>query len=85
MDFSFFKIFRIFGACSSWAEKACEDNKISIQETVDLAETVAQILGIPLEIDFAPPREEKPVQGNADLRELEPPEPTQGTTRRPGE
>ncbi len=70
MDMSFLKIFRIFGAVSNWAEKSLEDGKITIQETVDLAESVAEILGIPLEIDYAPPKVEKttPMDNlNADL------------------
>lgn len=61
MNISIFTIFRIFGAVSRWADKALEDGKITISETVDLAEDVSSILGIPLEIDIAPPKKE-PIQ-----------------------
>lgn len=59
MGIPIFKIFTVFGVVSSWAEKALEDNKISIQETVDLAEKVSEILDVPLEVDFAPTRPER--------------------------
>jgi len=52
MVISIFKIFSIFGAVSSWADRALEDGKITLQETVDLAESISKILGIPLEVDF---------------------------------
>jgi hypothetical protein len=55
MGLSIFKIFNIFGRVSSWADTALEDGKITLSEVVDLAEELAVILGVPLEIDIAPP------------------------------
>jgi hypothetical protein len=58
MNISIFLIFRIFGVVSKWAEKALEDGKITITETVDLATELAQILGVPLHIDIPQPEKE---------------------------
>ena len=61
MGVPIFKIFSLFGLVSSWAEKALEDNKISIQETVILAEEASVILGVPLQVDLAPTRDKEPL------------------------
>ena len=61
MGIPIFKIFTVFGVVSSWAEKALEDNELSIQETVDLAEKVAEILGVPLKVDLLPTRDKEPL------------------------
>ncbi len=58
MGLSIFKIFNIFGRVSSWAEMALEDGKITLSEVANLAEELAVILGIPLEIDIAQPVKE---------------------------
>lgn len=54
MGISIFKIFNIFGRVSSWADTALEDGKISLSEVVNLAEELAVILKVPLEIDINP-------------------------------
>jgi len=51
MDFSIFKVFRIFGAVSTWSAQALADGKISIAEAVSLAVIIAGILGIQTEIE----------------------------------
>ncbi len=53
MGLSIFKIFNIFGRVASWAEIALEDGKITLSEVANLAEELAVILGVPLEIDIA--------------------------------
>ena len=51
MSLSVFRIFQIFGIVSSWATKALADGKITLKEAVDLAAQVAEILGVPTEIN----------------------------------
>jgi len=51
MNFSIFKIFKIFGLVSAWADQALQDGKITLVEAVDLATMIAGVLGINTEID----------------------------------
>jgi hypothetical protein len=51
MNFSIFKIFQIFGIVSNWAAKALADNKITLEEAVQLATLIAAILGVKIEIE----------------------------------
>lgn len=51
MNFSIFKIFQIFGIVSNWATKALADGKITLNEAVDLAMQIAEILGVTIEIE----------------------------------
>jgi len=51
MNFSIFKIFQIFGIVSNWAATALADGKITLEEAVQLAIAIAQILGVKIEID----------------------------------
>lgn len=50
-NFSIFKIFQIFGIVSTWATKALEDGKITLEEAVDLATKIAALLGVKIEIE----------------------------------
>ncbi len=50
---SIFKIFTIFGIISKWAEKALEDQVITLKEAAELAEDLGPILGIPVNIDVS--------------------------------
>ncbi len=52
MEFSIFKIFQIFGIVSTWATQALADGKITLNEAVDLAMKIAEVLGITIEIDI---------------------------------
>jgi hypothetical protein len=72
MNISIFLIFRIFGVVSKWAEKALEDGKITITETVDLATELAQILGVPLHIDIPTSSPEKDEQDHIGVDYTEP-------------
>lgn len=63
MDISFFSIFKIFGAVSAWAQKSFDDGKVTIREAVELAEIIAEVLGVPLEIDFTPDEPEETEEG----------------------
>lgn len=47
---SLFKIFQVFGIVSMWATKALEDGKITLVEAVQLAGSLAALLGIPTDI-----------------------------------
>lgn len=51
MNFSIFKIFQIFGIVSNWAAKALADGKITLEEAVDLAMKIADILGVKIELE----------------------------------
>jgi len=51
MNFSIFKIFQIFGIVSNWAATALADGKITLEEAVQLAMAIAEILGVQIEID----------------------------------
>jgi hypothetical protein len=44
-------IFQFFGAISSWAVKALEDGKVTAEEGLELVETLAGIIGVPLELN----------------------------------
>lgn len=67
MNISMFKIFQIFGIVSSWAAKALADGKITIDEAVALAVSIAGILGVAMEVEVPIPgmpekgESEKPV------------------------
>jgi len=51
MNFSIFKIFQIFGIVSNWAAQALADGKITLEEAVQLAMAIAEILGVQIEVD----------------------------------
>ena len=55
MDIPVFKIFAIFGIVSAWAAKALDDNKVTLKEAVELAEPLAEVLGIQTHIDLEEP------------------------------
>ncbi|MBE9546701.1 MAG: hypothetical protein IMF10_04285 [Proteobacteria bacterium] len=59
MNISMFKIFQIFGIVSTWAMTALADGKITIQEAVDLAVSIAGILGVAMEVEVPLPGPEK--------------------------
>lgn len=46
----FFKALRVMGIVTDWAAKALVDGKVTLPEAVDLAERVAEALGIPTDI-----------------------------------
>ncbi len=47
-----FKVIRIMGIVTDWTSKALEDGKITIQEAVDLAVRIAEVLNIPTDIQL---------------------------------
>lgn len=53
MSFNIFKVFQVFGIVSAWSAKALEDGKISLSEAVELAVSLAGLLGIPTDINLA--------------------------------
>lgn len=61
MDISILKMFTIIGIVTTWAAKALADRKVTLREAVDLVEPVAQVLGIPTDLEVpglpAPPEE----------------------------
>ncbi len=69
MDLSILKTFKVFGVLSGWVEKALDDGKITVSETVDLAEDIASIIGIPLHIDISSDKlkNDDPTALNAEL------------------
>lgn len=79
---SIFKIFVIFGAVSTWAEKAFADGKVSAREYMDLGEQLAAILGIPLEHDI-PGFDTRPDDQPPVATAPETPEPETATETRP--
>lgn len=64
MNFSILKIFQIFGIASSWSSTALADGKVTLKEAASLAEQIATVLGVEIEIDVAGESEvtEKPQQ-----------------------
>lgn len=46
----FFKALRVMGIVTDWASKALVDGKVTLTEAVDLAERIAEVLGIPTDI-----------------------------------
>ena len=50
--FNFFKALRLFGVVSEWSAQALMDGKITSTEAFDLVTKIADILGIPTEIDI---------------------------------
>ena len=62
---SIFKVFAIFGVVSTWANKAFEDGKISVQEGIELVVELAKVLGIPLEWDVP----EAVLEATSDIKE----------------
>lgn len=46
----FFKVLRIMGIVTEWASKALQDGKVTLNEAVDLAQRIAEVLGIPTDI-----------------------------------
>lgn len=57
---SFYKIIQIIGIIADWTKKALDDNKITLQEAVGLAERIAPVLGVDLDIDLPLPIDNKP-------------------------
>lgn len=55
MSISVFKIFKVFGTVSRWADKALEDGKVTAQEAVDLGLELAKDLGLPTEFNLPTP------------------------------
>jgi len=51
MGSSIFKIFQIFGIVSNWAGQALADQKITLKEATSLAEQIAEVLGVEIEIE----------------------------------
>jgi len=48
----FFKALRIMGIVTDWSSKALEDSKIDLKEAVELAQRIAEVLGIPTDIQL---------------------------------
>ena len=48
----FFKALRVMGIVTDWAAKALVDGKVTLNEAVDLAERVAEALGVPTDIQL---------------------------------
>lgn len=48
----FFKALQIMGIAADWSAKALEDGKVTIDEAIDLAKRVCDVLDIPLEIEL---------------------------------
>lgn len=46
----FFKALRIMGIVTDWSSKALEDRKVTLEEAADLAQRIADVLGIPTDI-----------------------------------
>lgn len=51
-SFSIFNIFKIFGIVSTWATKAIADGKVTMEEAVELATVLADILDVRIEINI---------------------------------
>lgn len=66
---SIWKIFIIFGIVSRWAEKAMADNKITLEESVDLANQLSKILGISTTIEL--PGLPKPIEDESSEKAIE--------------
>ncbi len=47
----FFRLIRIMGIVTEWSAKALADGKITLEEAVELAVRIAEVLGIPTEIE----------------------------------
>ena len=47
----FFKAFQVMSIISTWSVEALEDGKVTLKEATELATSICEILGIPLEID----------------------------------
>ena len=52
---SFWTIFVLFGIVSRWAEKALEDNVITLTEAAQLAEDLGPVLGVPVQLELPAP------------------------------
>lgn len=48
--FYFFRALRIMGIVTDWSAKALDDGKITLVEATDLAQRLADALGIPTEL-----------------------------------
>ena len=48
----FWKALRIMGVVTDWSSKALEDGKVTLPEAVDLAVRIAEVLGIPTDIEL---------------------------------
>ena len=51
MNFSIFKIVQVFGIVASWLDKALADGKVTLNEAADLAISIAEILGVAIDIE----------------------------------
>jgi len=48
----FMKAIQIMAIASAWSAKALEDGKVTLREAADLAEKIAQVLGIDVDLDI---------------------------------
>lgn len=48
----FMKAIQIMTIASAWSAKALEDGKVTLREAADLAEKIAQVLGIDVDLDI---------------------------------
>jgi len=48
----FFKALRVMGIVTDWTSKALDDGKVTLQEAVDLAVRIAEVLGIPTDLQL---------------------------------
>lgn len=48
----FFTALRIMGIVTAWSSKAMQDGKITIEEAAELAVGIADVLGIPTDIQL---------------------------------
>lgn len=81
MHFGIFTIFRMFGIMSAWAEKALADNKITLQEALDLIAQLAASIEIPLEFDV--PGTISKVTATTEQAPAQPPAEAPGGTQQP--
>jgi len=53
MKIPIFMIFQFFGIISSWAVKALEDGKVTVQEGLELVIALCSIIGVQPEFDIS--------------------------------
>lgn len=52
MNVPIWRFFAVVGVLSSWADKALEDNAVTLEEAFDLVEKLASALNLPMKFDL---------------------------------
>ena len=79
MGISLLKTFAIFGIVSAWAEKALSDGKVTLLEATRLVTDLADVIGIPAEIEVPRPEAEPDLSEEDAAVSTEDEEPTLAT------